>query len=376
MNLKSFSVSFLFWTLCSLPFAPGVKAEEPIQVFSYPPEAVSQIPEPGEAGIHRITGGIYNEAWTFEGYTSSGEIVRTAGGISEAFPWGNKPFTGASILTPDSWTEFFHLWLKPDEFRAASDRLDLSLGTGFFREAGVSAAGFPLYKIQAREKGFGLALSVECLAPAWQPPGEGRLVFGNEKNNYWDISVPCPRARFEGTAFTSRGEKKISGFGYIDHTYSNLRILEFVRRITSYRVHLPEFSLNFLEIETTPKFGSRPISLLVLADSQKTRSFSEVKVRQEQPARDEQYGYSYPKIFKITALDGLDRIEIILKARRIIISSDGLANLNRAERAIVKMLGIKPVGYNFANEAEVKLTLGGKTQEFKSQSFHSMLILD
>jgi hypothetical protein len=375
--LKIFYPLFIFFfALCPLLHAPCSFAEEPLLVFSYPPGATSQNPGTGEAGIHRITAGIYNEAWTFEGYTASGEIVRAAGGISEAFPWGNKPFVGASLVSPGGEMEQFHLWLDPESFRAASDRLDLSLGTGFFREAGVSPAGFPRFEIQGRAQGFGLALSVECLAPAWQPPGEGRLVFGKEKKSCWDISVPCPRARFEGTAFTSRGEKKVSGFGYIDHTYSNIRILEFARRLISYRVHLPEFSLNFLEIETTPKFGGRPIEILVLADGRRVRYFPLVKVIKQNYARDEQNKYEYPQTLKITGEDGPDRIEITLKVKRFLNSSDGLANLNRAERAIVKMLGIRPVGYSLAHEAVIFLTLGGKTRELTSSSFHSMLILD
>lgn len=376
--MKFFFPIFIFFsTLCPLLFAPGpgAGAEEPILIFPHPPGITSTLPSARDFGIHQIREGIYNEIWTFEGYTDEGEIIRSAIGISEAFPWGSTPVFSASLLKPNGVIQQFNLRSGKEEFRAAEEWLDLSIRQSSFRGP-IGTGNKNTFQLKIQEKDFGLSLNLICLSPGWQPPGEGRLIFGQGKKGFWDLSVLCPRTRFEGQVTTSAGPRPVNGWGYIDHTYSNIRILDFSRSWISYRVHFLGFSLNFLEITATPKYGNRAIPLLALVNDNQTRVFPEVKVVREEIIRDEKTGYDYPRVLKIEARDGADRININLMVKNTTNRSDGLANLNAAERTFIKMFGIRPVGYTFSNEAEIKLTLGGKTQGFKPSSFHSMLILD
>jgi len=374
--LKFFFPIFIFLsTLCALLFAPSASADEPILTFPHPPGITSTLLSARDFGTHQIREGIYNEIWTFEGYTDEGEIIRSAIGISEAFPWGSTPVFSASLLKPDGTIQQFNLRSEKEEFRAAEEWLDLSIRQSFFRGP-IGTGNKNTFQLKIQEKDFGLSLNLICLSLGWRPPGEGRLIFGREKKSYWDISVLCPRTRFEGQIITPAGPRSVKGWGYIDHTYSNIRILEFSRSWISYRVHFLGFSLNFLEITATPKYGNRAIPLLALVNDNGTRLFPEVKVTREEIVRDEKTGYYYPQVLKIEARDGADRININLRVKNTTNRSDGLANLNSAERTFIKMFGIRPVGYTFANEAEIKLTLDGKTQEFKPASFHSLLIIN
>ncbi|MDD5222968.1 MAG: hypothetical protein PHE84_03185 [bacterium] len=327
-----------------------------------------------DLGIHRVQKGVYSEVWTFEGYTELGEIIRAAVGISEAFPWGSKPVLTAGILKLDGQLLKFNFRPEKEDLRAAEEGMDISLRQSSFQGPSVTGRR-NMFELKIQEKELGIFLNLTCLSPGWKPPGDGRLVFGKDQKSYWAISVPCPRVSFEGRVTSATGMKFVKGWGYIDHSYSNIRILDFSRRWISYRVHMPELSLNFLEITATPKYGGQDIALLAMADRNGTRVFPEVKVIHEQMLRDKQTGYEYPKIIRIEARDGNDRINIRLRVQGTINREDGLADLKAAERAIIRMFGISPVGFTFTNMADIKLTLNGKTQDLYSPGIHSLLVI-
>ena len=375
MKFSIKTILFLILSFHLSPFAFDLAwADEPVFVFPHPPGVTSTLLSARDFGIHPVREGVYNEIWTFEGYTDEGEIIRAAIGISEAFPWGSTPVFSASLLKPDGTIQQFNLRSGQEEFRAAEEWLDLSIRQSSFRGP-IGTGNKNTFQLKIQEKDFGLSLNLICLSLGWQPPGEGRLIFGQGKKGFWDLAVLCPRTRFDGQVTTPAGPRPVKGWGYIDHTYSNIRILEFSRSWISYRVHFLGFSLNFLEITATPKYGNRAIPLLVLVNESGTHLFPEVKVTKTDIVRDEKTGYDYPRVLRMEARDGADRISINLKVKNTTNRSDGLASLNTAERTFIKMFGIRPVGYTFANEAEIKLTLDGKTQEFKSPSFHSLLII-
>lgn len=359
--------------LLMVPFPAS--GAEPFFAFPPSPGASSGLPSPEDVGIHMDMKGILNEIWTLEGYTDDGEVVRAALGFSEGIPWGSNPFVTASFLETDGTLYQTNIRGKREEFTASRAGLNLVLGGNYFREK-KDADGTARYSLKIHEQGFSLSLDLTCLSPGWNPPGDGQILFGKDREIFWDLSVTCPRLRFEGNVRTEKIDKPIRGWAYSDHTYTNARIIAFSKKWTSFRSHHPDLSINFFEMITPERFGKRPVRLLVLADANRAYHFPEIKVIEEDVREDGETGYRYPGIMNISASDGPDRVEVRLELKAVLNRANSVDTLNWAQAAVVRILGFKPVGYTFSHEGFVRVTRQGKTREYPATQFHSMLVLD
>ena len=366
-------IFFAFLFIGTVFSSTPLQAGEPIFVF---PSYLGEIsdPSPRDFGIHLGEKGLLNEIWTIEGYTDEGEVVRAAIGLSEAIVRKNNAFVTASFLKPDGSLQQFNFQKKRSAFEASPEGLDLKLENNYFRDAGDTKTGNS-YRLHIGEENFVLSLELNCLSPAWNPPGRGRIIFGKDQKLFWDLSITCPRIRFEGRIRTPDDDKEIKGWAYSDHTYSNARIIEFSREWTSFRFHGPEMSVNYFQLVTPEKFGGVPVNFLILAGPHGVVYFPRVKVDEGIHLIDEVTGYRYPGVLDIVASEGSSRVIIHLEAKKILKRADTLDSLNWAQRAVVKLLGFDPAGFTLSHEGTVKISYEGKNYQYRANQFHSMLVL-
>ena len=235
---------------------------------------------------------------------------------------------------------------RPDPFRMRLGPSVLSGGPGRLR-AVVSVGE------------VALDLTFDNVLPPWRP-GNGRALYDDSGDKYYDLTLLAPRARVTGTV-TVRGRRTaFAGEGYADHRAMNVPPNVAGRRWVRFRAFDGDWTLILQELHFPKDLGGgrSPYLLVGYKDRVVFQSLGyRVKFGRVGRDRDPETPYIYPHSMTVESTVGDRRFEVAIRGRKMR-RRDLLAGLGHLERALLSKL-VRPVGYYFDADWDLSITAGG-----------------
>ncbi len=119
------------------------------------------------------------------------------------------------------------------------------------------------YHVHIEEPGLLVDLVFESATVAWRP-GNGRFHFGC-RDVFLAWIVPQPRARVSGMIIIGDEEKQLDGWGYHDHNWGTVSLLDAVSEWSWGRAYLGDYTCVFADVHLSPRYGGshvRPFALI------------------------------------------------------------------------------------------------------------------
>jgi len=252
---------------------------------------------------------------------------------------GQKPVKGSKQYDEGDWTSSS----KPFSMVLGDSRL--SGGPGKLRA--VVKAG-----------GVSLDLTFENVLPPWRP-GNGRVTYDSDGEEFYDLTLLAPRAKVTGTVSAGGRKASFSGTGYADHRASNVSPNVAGRRWVRFRAFEGDWTVILQELHF-PKDrggGRSPFLFVGYKDRVVFQSLGyALEFTRVARDRDPETPYRYPEAMTLRAQKGGRAIEAKIRGSNMS-RSDLLSGLGRIERAVLSKL-VRPVGYYFDADFDLKVTLG------------------
>ncbi len=181
------------------------------------------------------------------------------------------------------------------KWEATEPRLTMnqSYWSGFYPEFRIFA---PLNDLYAN-------LTFQSLVPPWRP-GDGPVHYFTPDGDWYDLVVPIPLAAVTGTIRVGSKEKKVSGFGYMDHNSQTVWFLTQVQELFALRSFGEKWSIHFLDYWPPPNFGNQRVSwLIVMKDNKIIYATDKYKVEPSDWVAEPKRGRKYPRKARVVVED-------------------------------------------------------------------------
>jgi hypothetical protein len=327
--------------------------------------------KPEEDGLHiDLTKKEASEWWYFDAHLESGHTVVAFFYAANPNP-GVAGKTGVEVVInrPDGTKLQRFIPYDKKAFSAARDKADVRIGENFLKVK-HSTEGLPVYEVMIKEKGFGCHLTYKAEVNGWKP-GSGTSHFGDL--GYFAWVVPFARASVEGTV--TDGDKVIQakGVGYHDHNWLDFPFQSVIEYWMWGRVYSKQHTVSFAFIQCNDKVGRHAVKVLMLAEGREvvlsTSRFDFVK---EQFARHPTALYTYPKLIRIEAAEGLG---VELKVRKVLESQDMLAGFNPALRFMAKnVLRLRPWYFRLDSDFVMDVKRDGRASKETGTALHEIVM--
>jgi hypothetical protein len=359
----------MFWRSISAVLLAGAVLSAPAfakkPVFGFGKKPVHSGVLPGDVhGAHYLAEvGDYTEFWTHVFVFKSGHVLFARFMVTNLGIGSNKGAVIAHLIGPDGTLHEFIDGRRDSSWSYARDRLHYQL-------AGHSLWGDGReFRLELRnEAGARVQLSIQNVIDSYRP---GRILFGEEKQDYLDFTVTSPRAIARGT-FTAQGATtELDGLGYAEHLHMNYAQHRQAVSLLSFVGFTEDLTVNFTHFVTAKAFGFRRIPFLAVGKGKKIvltanqASLSQANFWTDRRAKAK---YRVPRLLKFSFKDphSSDRVRVRVIARRELHRFDVLGRLDSFERFVVERIS-QPVQYRYLAEFEMTGEAGGEKLSGKGQ---------
>ncbi len=210
------------------------------------------------------------EWWYFDFSFSDGSTAVIYFSTKSFLHPAGKPEPGVNLVITDPRGHKFSVSDNPGEknFTSSTSNLDVTVGDSFVKG---DLSGCHLH---FEKDGTGVDLHLISKAPAWRPGTgvSGVSYYGAKKTKYFAWLVAIPYGIAEGTLHYNGKTVKVSGTGYHDHNWGNIRLDKIKTQWYWGRARIGDYTLIFVQMLTTPKYGSKKIPVFYLAKGNKILS--------------------------------------------------------------------------------------------------------
>ena len=223
--------------------------------------------QPWEDGIRTNPENSEFEWWYFDFSFTDGSTAVIVFSTKNILKPGGKSDPGVSIVitAPDGTKEKISDSPGEKAFYASSDNLDIKTGNSFVK-GDLSSC-----RIHFEKDDVYADLHLISEAPAWRP-GSGKLYFDPEKKKYFAWLAAIPYGSVKGTLHYNGKTIDVSGTGYHDHNWGNVRLDRVMTQWYWGRARLGKYTLIFSQMLTSPKYGSLKLPVFYLAEEDKILS--------------------------------------------------------------------------------------------------------
>ena len=306
-----------------------------------------------DLGIHLMDTSFYTENWAFLSTHEDGSAGFCNFLISRAGLGKIKPGAGATFWSKNGKVTSFEQPFEAKQLMASNTGCDISLGPH------AAKGGFGNINIHFQNE----KISADLRFTSKSGPfafNSGKILLGNPIDA-WEWIITMPRAKVEGSFITEGRMNSVKGYGYVDHTWSNLAFFSFSTYWVSARIHGPEYSVSFIRFKGTKKMGGQYVTaLLACSDSGIVASSTNVTFRPTSWGKDAKTGYTYPQGFDASG----NGIKISTHPRELRESIDVLATLPSIERVLVQTFVTNPRVYRIAADVNVEINTANVSTSF------------
>ena len=334
------------------------KAMEPVYPFLEKDGSPGKIHNltPEDMTLHPNESFWYTESYFFIAYLESGQVAYLNLIISNMGLKKNQPALTLTIITPERERLSTERDFPPDLLILSEDRFAIRIGDNFL------AGDDKNLSLEIKQAGLGMELGFSSPVPGFKL-GEGCAYFGKDKNIYYCINYPAPRARVSGYIFYKDKKVPASGWGYVDHCWFNANTVEFEQQWHNFKFFSPEKNLIITSFEATEKYGNKLVGIASLLDDRGIiLATTELKVNEFNHEFEPTGKKSYPRriLFEFKSPQGSGRIDF--NSSNLIEKMDVLEKLNKGagEKALKWMIQkfiAKPFYYRSVGPAELELNL-------------------
>ncbi len=143
-------------------------------------------------------------------------------------------------------------------FSASKTGLDVRIGSSYVK-GDLSGC-----TVHFEKDAISMDVNLVSKAPAWRP-GTGMQYYGKKEEYYFGWLPSIPYGEAEGTLTYNGKTAAVSGTGYHDHNWGNVRLDKVCTQWYWGRARIGDYTIIFSDILTTPKYGSVNIPVFYLA---------------------------------------------------------------------------------------------------------------
>ena len=229
--------------------------------------------QPWEDGLRTDPAGNSFEWWYFDASFSDGStavIVFSTKNILN--PKGKAdPNVSIIITTPDGDKITVDDSPGIDGFEASQKSLDVKLSNSY------AIGNLSQCFIHFEKDGIEADLTFTSKAPAWRP-GSGKMYFDSKKEKYFAWLPAIPFADVEGSLSYNGKKVMVSGTGYHDHNWGNVRLDKVMTQWYWGRARIDDYTLIFSRMLTSPKYGSSNVPVYYIAKGNDILSSSDFEL--------------------------------------------------------------------------------------------------
>ncbi len=241
----------------------------PVTTADLSGNTISPLVQPWEDGLRTNPDKNEFEWWYFDFSFSDGSTAVIFFSTKSFLDPAGKPDPEVNLVITDPQGNKISVSDNPgkENFTSSTSRLDVTLGNSF---AKGDLSGCQLH---FEKDGTGVDLHLISKAPAWRP-GTGISYYGAKKTKYFAWLAAIPYGIAEGTLHYKGKSVKVSGTGYHDHNWGNIRLDKIKTQWYWGRARINTYTLIFAQMLTAPQYGSQEIPVFYLAKGNRILSGS------------------------------------------------------------------------------------------------------
>lgn len=343
----------------------------------YPPnsntirtEGLKSFVEPWEDGLRTNPEGDSFEWWYFDiSFTDGSTAVIVFSTKSILNPSG-KPDPQVSIVVTTKNGKKISDSDNPGfaNFYSSKTKCDVRIGQSSV-EGDLSA-----YVLHYNHNKIKADLKFISKAPAWRP-GDGKMYFDSEHKKYFAWLPALPYGRITGSLTYNGITKNVTGSGYHDHNWGNVRLDNVITQWYWGRAHIGEYTTIFSEMLTSSKYGNIKVPVFYLAKGDKVLSGDSFKMEitnsqwVRHPGRRE-----YPEKIKIETSQGNGKIVLKLSKPEIIEARSLIDNFPPIVQFFIRLFS-NPYYFRFNTDMSISGSINGQNISEKGSAIFEMMLL-
>lgn len=194
-------------------------------------------------------------------------------------------------------------------------------------------------------------LTLTSTSKPWRP-GAGGFCFGEDESGYFTWLCAVPRGTVTGTLYYDGKEHQVTGAGYHDHQWGNMKHTSTWDHWIWGRQDFGDYAMLVFDIGTQKKYGYQRLPMMFLEDKDGNLIMQDLDTPQCRFVEEYQEkisGKMYPKTISYTFTDGSKRAKYTIAQRYELEARDATARLPKPMRAVLKLIGLHPsTSRNFA----------------------------
>ena len=202
---------------------------------------------------------------------------------------------------------------------------------------------------QGEASDVGCDLILTSTAKPWRP-GAGGFAFGDDGYFTWLCAVP--RGNVTGTLFYDGKEHKVTGAGYHDHQWGNVKHNSTWDHWIWGRQDFGDYAILVFDIGTQKKFGYQRLPMMFLEDKDGNLVMEDLtipKCKFIQEYKEKLSGKMYPKEIEYIFKQGDKVAKYTIEQAYELESRDPTAQLPKIMQSVLKLKGLHPsTSRNFA----------------------------
>jgi len=348
-----FATALLMLSLIAIPIL--VVAGGPVQNFPNS-QPLNTIANPADLGWHESDSGSYGEAWFFEAMDDKTQTtILGLLSVSNYHPTEKMASTvDIFVYTPDGQEHHGHGEYKKENFSAAKTGLQAKIGNN------TVTGSPPNYKAIASEGGVSANLSFTSLVPATVLGGD-KIYFGEKNQEIWADTVLSGLAKVSGTVTINGQSISISGRGYMDHGYSDIKVPEFSKDWYIMRLWSDPIQFNCFRINLKKGYSQPTIGVFeAMRDGKYIMRAKNFTLTPKSSQTHAKSGIAYETSFDFSAGGSKKNISGTITMKQFLSGLDVLSVLSAPVRLIIKAFYTNPWQFKYLAEYDLVYTEEGQ----------------
>lgn len=285
---------------------------------------------------------------------------------------GTIPSVVLKITSPDGKEYKDNVVLTKEEASFGTAKCDVKFGPHYLEgdlktyHIHVAHTGGISGKDRAGGEGeasdVGADLILKSTSKPWRP-GAGGFTFGDDEKGYFTWLCAVPRGIVTGTLFYNGEEHAVTGAGYHDHQWGNMKHNSTWDHWIWGRQDFGDYAILVFDIGTQKAFGNKRLSMMFLEDKDGNLVMEDVKepkCKFLEEYKEELSGKMYPKVIEYIFKEGNKKLKYTISQAYELESRDPTLQLSKPLKAMLKLKGMHPsTSRNFAT-GKMEYTNGNK----------------
>lgn len=230
------------------------------------------------------------------------------------------------------------------------------------------------YTLHFKYKDIKADLVLTTGAPAWRP-GSGKMYLDKDHKKYFAWLPAVPYGTVTGTISYNGTTKKVSGTGYHDHNWGNVKLDKILTQWYWGRMHTGDYTVIFSRMLTSPEYGSRLIPVFYLAKKDKILSDYAFKMTLKASKwKTHLSGRDYPEKISINVNQKNGTIKLELSDPTIIEARSLIDNLPGFIQFFIKLF-TNPYYFRFNAKMNLQLRINGISAQKQGSGIFEMMLL-